>query len=534
MTNSKMRLRTLCLAFVLAITAAMPVFAYADEPSIDDNPIVNEEFQGPYGSIFTLKVPGVQNTPGSNVPTICSERDFYVLGTITNGERIPDNFELKINLIRVSPGPETIVQTVVALGKNRDNYMWVRYPALTGVDGVPMGFPGMPDLMSSDPHASASENQPQDFDNPQLKCYYNDRMFSALFLGGVGAGNPNDPNEIDRSNVPDLVPGDYVINGYMDKDVVFSSALKVEDAEKIILSRFGPKEHADNVKKYAKDNEIRILLDPLPGFWSGSNLAALDIHPLQDETNYFSEILPRWRMADSQEYTAATTRPHMFLYNISSSSATYNVESSKMVFDGRTNDLTNKYYALGEPSINGTKSPILTMSPDNMAQLTRLDVPNVGTPVKPNEVKIDNLKFMGSSQIYDECYINVPVGRDIAIYGVSVPLPAVRDVEVTFSDDFKTYTSEKQVNCIRYDIYSTGSDVRLIEQFAFEMSPLNRYYSGATDPSKSMFEFGNVINLKGKYAEGGIYNVIATFYYKKGERVDVFNSQSFNIQTYTY
>lgn len=387
--------------------------------------------------------------PSVEQGTIAPGRDFYVIGNIDSSIVVPDNAILKVEL---KNNKGVVVRSVSTSIKDNKDGLNIDYDLLSyyGSNREELRNSCMPDLVY-DP------NNPETFLNTWNKCYYNNENYTALIYGGTYDKDIN-PYDQDGKELEPLKKGTYRITVTLTKPgenspiAIASRKIKIKYADNKVLSRFTPTVHFNNVLEEAQIHDYTVFLDPFPGFWNPHTF----IEALKD-SDMFCEILPKWRLADSQEYIEGCV--YFYIYNVSESSATYNVEVGQLTYDDAINDRSRVayyYYNIGEPILpNGNiEGRFMQFSQDKTIALTRVDYPT-GSSVD-NYVNISDLENMKSDlNLLDG--IDVEAGETISLYGVCKPISS----EVT-RDSNNKYTIDNRITQIRYTYLLDGVPVEIL------------------------------------------------------------------------
>lgn len=387
--------------------------------------------------------------PSIEQGTIAQGRDFYVIGNIDPSIIVPNDAVLMVEL---KDNTGAVIRSVSTSIKDNKAGLNVSYELLSyyGSDRDELRNSCMPDLVY-DP------DNPESFKDTWNKCYYNDQNYTALIYGGTYDKDIN-PYDQNGKKLEPLKKGIYRITVTLSKPgggkpiAIATRKLKIKYADDKILSRFTPTVHFNKVLEEAKVHDYTVFLDPFPGFWNPHTF----IDVLKD-SNMFCEILPKWRLADSQEYIDG--RVHFYIYNVSQSSATYNVEVGQLAYDNAINDysrVTYYYYNIGEPILpNGCiEGTFKQFDTDKPITLTRADYPTGSS--EDNYVNINNLENMKSDTDLSDG-IHVKAGETVSFYGVCKPIPS----DVT-RDDSNKYTIDNRITYIRYTYLSYDMPIEII------------------------------------------------------------------------
>lgn len=396
--------------------------------------------------------------PSLEQGTIAPGRDFYVIGNIDSSVTVPSDAVLMVEL---KNNKGVVIRSVSTSIKDNKDGLNINYELLSyyGSDRGELRDSCMPDLVY-DP------DNPESFQDTWNKCYYNDQNYTSLIYGGTYDKDIN-PYDQDGKKLEPLEEGAYCITVTLMEPRVrrpiatVDRKIMIKYADDKILSRFTPIVHFNKVLEEAKVHDYTVFLDPFPGFWNPHTF----IDALKD-SDMFCEILPKWRLTDSQEYIEG--RVHFYVYNVSESSATYNVETGQLAHDNAINDssrVTYYHYDIGEPVLpnGGIKGTFKQFRKGKPIALTRVDYPT-GSSID-NYVNINDLKNMKSDTDLADG-ICVEAGEKISLYGVCEPIPS----DVT-RDDSNKYTIDNRITYVRYTYLSCGRPVEILR-----MVTLTRVY----------------------------------------------------------
>ncbi len=386
--------------------------------------------------------------PSLEQKTIAPGRDFYVIGNIDPSVTVPDDAVLTVKL---KNNAGAVIRSVSTSIKDNKDGLNINYELLSyyGSDRGQLKDSCMPDLVY-DPE------RPESFNDTWIKCYYNDQNFTALIYGGTYDKDINPYDQNGKALKP-LKEGMYYITVTLSESEggkplgTITRQQKITYADDKVLSRFTPAAHFDKVLEEAKTHDYTVFLDPFPGFWNPHTF----IGTLKD-SDMFCEILPKWRLADSQEYIGG--RVHFYIYNMSQSSATYNVEVGQLAYDNAINNRSRVaylYYDIGEPFLpNGNiEGNFRRFTADKPVAFTRADYPT-GSSVD-NYVNISDLENMKSDTDLSDG-ISVKAEETVSLYGVCKPIPS----EVT-RDDSNKYTISNRITQIRYTYVYCGTKTQI-------------------------------------------------------------------------
>lgn len=529
MKHSK-RIALLTLVFVFFISVLSPVYA-ATKPPLEDC-AHQGAFQDAYAiqSTELASIDSQRETPQATFSivypsttqgTISPGRDFYVIGTISNGSTIPSSSKLKVTLLKNNQ----VQQEVIAESKDNYNGLWMNYPKLTTYSSSFNNQCAMPDLVYIAGEALGPDGIPPSFKDAWRKCYYTDKFFAALFISGTDNTLDLNNNRQDGTQIPELTSGTYTVrvtlldstgNSYN----MASKTISVQHSSKIILSRFSPDEHNQRVTQYANENGVHILLDPFPGYWSKSLLPEIR----SNGGDFFGEIKPRWRTADAQEYVTSTS--HFFMYNVTPTSATYNVEIGKLQSLQRIQSMTRLYYKYGEPSLPNmtpTSSLLSTMPSSDKVAITRVDYQSTAGAADADNVLNTATLTNAVHNILPSSAAAVKKDRQFSVYGVCAPIQNVSS-DIVYDSSERTYTIN---NVISKAVYTfKNSSGQTLDTFTKQISGLARTF-GSGSAQNSVLEFRHVFSLNQQnYSTGSTYTVSVEFFDSHNASID---TKSFNI-----
>lgn len=420
--------------------------------------------------------------PSGNQLTIAPNRDFYVFGSI-GGQGLPEDALVEITLVK--KGDTIPVRQVYTNKKDNRDGLNIYYDKLSyyaGDDRSPLRESLMPDLVY-DPSVQDS------FKDAWRKCYYTDDIFTAVIHGG---NYDIDVSPIDQNgnHYELLEQGVYTVKATISEndgtELVSSEQEIVLDyvAEKI-MTRFSPAEHFNRVQEEAEINKFQILLDPFPGYWSPGSVI-----PLMEGSEIFAEILPKWRLANATEFQRG--RANFYIYNVSRTSATYNVEVGTLQ-DQQVIDLSDRvvyyYYQYGEPSIPEVgKSPFVKFAPSSKLQVTRADISDTsdGDNILNPESLEDSIIDL---DITDG--VEMQAGRILSINGVVQPIQN-KPEDIVKNDD-NSYEIGNQIKTVKYNIYNEQTEVSISKEVG-----VTRLLNG--NNSHSLLEFKHDLEIQQEWA----------------------------------
>lgn len=414
-------------------------------------------------------------TPSDGETTIAPGRNFYVLGTFTNGAAIPENATVKVT---VSQGENVLREVSTSVKANRKLKQDSRLNYWDPVTADDILLSGMPDLIWDGSTDTSMKNG-------DSKCYYDENMFAAMIAGGEAVELDVDDQMgfVDKDGNPyaALDEGRYkvtvsVLSGAdSDAATVLGTAAKeitIGSTANKVLARFSPSAHKTKVDAFASTNQLRVYNDSFPGSWFG--------HMQVGDKSINCEILPEWRASDMIEYM--TGKVHFVIYNISPTCTAYAVELATLQNSGdieKSNRLVSYYYQFGEPELpDGTSSDIIPFEAGDKLALTRAELTTQETTEGVYE------QDSSTAEGYDlnlSDGVDVEAGETLSIYGVTAPIQLAADDIVAKGDN--SYTLKNKIATLHYRITGDGVDEELDKAVS-----LNRLSGGWDNPSELEFK----------------------------------------------
>lgn len=375
---------------------------------------------------------------GDRYGQIVPDQDFYVLGNFEGDSSKVAKIEMTLK--------DSAGKTVQTIHSVPGDTLYSDYSRLSfyDKDRSTIAHCLMPDLCY-DP------KNPQSFNDPWRKCTFDKYSFTGLFVGGTYKYENSLKSE-DGQPIPPLKEGLYSVSvNALDKDgkqlSETSFPLRVAYTDNHVSSRFSPEEHFNNVKAFAKENHYAIFIDPFPGNWGVSKYLKSPA-----VRKFYAEIKPRWRCADMQEYWQGVT--HFPIYNVSPTSATYNVETGTLTehkLIGEPKSVKFYYYDIGEPKIAGVDriGKFVPFKDGDHLQFTRAELtarPQPDDKWNPAEDAKPKLDFDFTDGV------TVPRGESLELFGVVTPI-AVQPGDIVLNDDF-SYTIKDRIATVEYTFTS--------------------------------------------------------------------------------
>ncbi|MDF0485747.1 hypothetical protein [Amygdalobacter nucleatus] len=419
-------------------------------------------------------------------------KDFYVLGNLYGLDKQAD-LSLKVYLTTASG---EVVRELEAISFHKPENTYVNYDLLSyyaGSDRSPLANALMPDLVYDNKNINS-------FADAWRKVCFSTKHYAALISGGV---YDRDLQLVGKTGEVwrELEQGNYQVKVVLSQDnkVLATATKNIEVAinPDVACFRFSPSMHFDRVKEFANSNNIKMLIDPLAGFWHpADNLADFK------NNSVFAEILPKWRWNDLAEYQ--NNHIHFFIYNVSETSATYKVEVGTAQKQGIIADnerFTSYYYSYGEPQINGAKpAEFVKFANDQYLVLTRLDFNSDGQENLLDPSKLDQ----SNSVLNMDTNKILSVNRKFALSGLVRP---IQNKQIVDNSD-NTFDFNHRLLFVRYTI-SNGKQKQVFNR----KIGLTRIIDSRK--RESILEFEHEFNLSSNWH--GLVNVKAEVLDENGQ-----------------
>lgn len=454
--------------------------------------------------------------PSDTESTLAPLRDFMVVGKLVD---ISEPTDVKIELFN---DKKQLVRSMksqvdVSTGSIDENKIETKYK-----NGK---------YYKEDNYAALKNNPPPDLvygdgsemNNPANKIVVNrNKQFAATILGGVSKAFDTDYKDAVFGEYKDLQAGTYelkitAIDTRTQKEVAkCSKKIKFAPSE-MVFARFSPTKqegypHKEAMMDFAVKNQMRVLLDAIPGYWSQSKT--------EKSSEVFYEIPTRWRVNDLQEYLAAKNI-HGVIYNITSSSTSQSLEIGGLVKahyleDEMPNHHVYLYrYDIGEPELSykaedGTVKTVVgkivpfdgTKKAKDYKQLmiARVEMSDASSQTTENVYWPLQLEKAIDFDTTDG--VTAKLGQIVSLMGVVTPIKT-DEVEVVTQGDIKesvlNYVVKNRIQDIAYTITAPdGTTTNLVKYVS-----LKRQYF-VNKSSTSIYEFkhdfgGELLKQKGVY-----------------------------------
>ncbi|MDO4940913.1 MAG: hypothetical protein Q4E33_04395 [Erysipelotrichaceae bacterium] len=417
--------------------------------------------------------------PSINEKTICPRRHFNVQGTIEGN--IPKNSKFKVELFD-------------------ENNNLVRYAYSNRINN-PNTFYGHPDLIkyqeSEDPKYKKLKefgfpelivddiNNPYDsLRNANIKCYFTESIFKALIVSASdvdhGAIFADGINYLDENGKPYnyLQEGNYLIvcSLFDEIDNVLASvetSITIAPKDNLLLCRFNPKAHKENMCRWSKENNLTIINDTIPGY----------LESYTGNWYYHLGLLKMYRSNDITTYYSG--KVHMFIYCIDESSTSYATELAYLQSKNALNEkdrINYYYYDIGEALVGNKKGIIKQFDDDDYIKICRVDI--VNDLARENIFNLNEESMINTITDLDDIHINA---NRIAISGVIKPVQLNPKEFILKSDN--TYEIKNKICKLKYTILD-----KIIER----KIGYQRIIDGIIQ-EPSVFEFYNVFEIDENY-----------------------------------
>lgn len=331
-----------------------------------------------------LTEPSDQNNP------MPPGREFYVNGTFHNNGPIPEGAVMSVYLCDKE---YNVLEYVTQSIKNNNTYLID--PKLAEFNGVTEAellkvaeTVHMPELLYDG-------KDPASFNDPTLKCWFDDNWFKAV-MQGVPEGEY------------------YILAELLDREghilAQGTDIVSVKLPDNALLARFHPDVHAAVMNAWSFENRYSLNYDYIPGFFPGVN------------GNSGAKTLNFIR-SDCALYDGSHTR--MFVYMIDPESSSYTIELPFLLSRGYVDDpkkFTAYYYDAGEAELSTefqkVKGTITKFGSRDHHAICRVDL--VNEKATENQFDLQDPCYDSFDIVADDGVI-VPSGRRFAIMGVLSP-----------------------------------------------------------------------------------------------------------------
>lgn len=417
--------------------------------------------------------------PSANEKIICPRRHFNVQGTITGD--VPKDSKFKVELFDEN---NNLVRYVYSTRTNNPNTFYMHPELIKYQESEDPGYVklvefGFPELIVDD------LNNPYDsLRKANIKCYFTKTFFKAVIVSATnqthGAIFDDGINYIDENDYEYdyLKQGKYtIVCSLFDKTnhILASTDTNIQIAHKdnLLLCRFNPKAHKENMYRFAIENNLTIINDTIPGY----------LESYTGNWYYHLGLLKMYRSNDITTY--AVGKVHMFIYCIDESSTSYATELAYLQNKDKLNNSDNiyfYYYDIGEATIQNKKGIIKKFKNEENIKVCRVDI--VNGLAKENIFNLNEESIIDT--ITDLNNIHVPVQK-IAICGVVKPIQLDPNDFILKEDN--TYEVKNKINKIRYFI----GDKIIEKEIAYQ-----RIIDGIKQ-EPSVFEFYNLLDIDKEY-----------------------------------
>lgn len=438
--------------------------------------------------------------PSNDIGFIEYKRSFCVEGEVLSDCLIPNNAKLVINLFDSN---NSIVRSVCSNFKNEPIYAYypdlIAYKESDDENRIKMQEFGFPLLRIDD-----IENPSFTINKASIKCWYNDRIFKAIFVSASskesGALFESDLNLVDdNNNEYGLLPiGNYTIEVTLSSNGKLLSTIKkdivIGRRNKQLIGRFNPISHKNNLIKWCNDNDVSIITDMLPGY--------LDSY--MGNWEYHKGLLKTYRANDLCLFEDVDV--FLFNYLIDSTSTSYETELGYLQANNKINRVSTYYYDIGEFEIDGIKAKILKFNNDEYGRICRIDI--------LKNISEDNIYYLDRRNV-DRSIVdlsNVEIENSIiAIMGIIKPIQ-LNSEHFVLNDD-NTYEMLDYPSIIKYTFICGNNEVLTERKANMERIDVNSI-------GNSVYEFYNVFDIN-DYVDKEYIIIKVECVHKKGKTVPI-------------
>lgn len=416
-------------------------------------------------------------TPSIEERTICPRRHFNVQGMITGN--IPKDSKFKVELFDEN---NNLVRYVYSTRINNPNTFYM-HPDLTKYqESEDPGYTmlkefGFPELIVED------LNNPYDsLRKANIKCYFTETFFKAVIVSATnqrhGAIFDDGINYIDENGYEYdyLKEGKYsIVCSLFDKsNVLLASAntdIQIAHKDNLLLCRFNPKAHKENMYRWSKENNFTIINDTIPGY----------LESYTGNWYYHLGLLKMYRSNDITTYIEG--KIHMFIYCIDESSTSYATELAYLQSKSKLDDdVSFYYYDIGEAVVNNKKGVIKKLMDEENIKVCRIDI--VNDLARENIFNLNEESLIDVITDLNDIHIKA---QKIAISGVIKPVQLNPD-DFILQDD-NTYEVINKISKIRY----------YLEDKIFEKEIAYQRIIDDIKQEPSVYEFYNLLDIDKKY-----------------------------------
>ena len=438
----------------------------------------------------------------NNSVTIAPYRDFLVQGSLSGFGTEPVQLQI---LIADSAG--TIIKTITA----STNTIGYTDPTQIDTSDVSSSF-----NTKWSNNITALQNNPSpdlvaDKTTAANKAVINrDGHYAALILGGLASGSG-------ITNTSYLsTPGTYTITANVldSENHILANATKdfLIANSNMLCARFSPTEedgypHLENAIAFGQANNLKVMIDPFPGYWSQKTTAFSD--------SVFYENLKMWRTNDLAEYLVAP-ETSVIIYNINATCATQGVEIGGLIKNNYLQDATTGHkvyfyrYDLGDISVTYTRSD----GSEVTAPGSIVNFDGTHRSANYNQVAYARAERRSLNQTTDENIINMAdtnktidnnvangiylrPNQTLSLIGAVTPIPTN---DVTYNETQEFYTVNNRITNLVYNVTDPSSTLNTQTRAV----NLTRAYT-PTWNSASIYEFKHDF-AAATFTENGVYS----------------------------
>lgn len=421
--------------------------------------------------------------PSGELPVIDFGRHFAVEGTISGD--LPGDSRLTVTLLDSEKSAVRHVSRTLCDGFG----LYLSHPALTK---YPPEFD--PDLsllrnFGFPPLTVRDTKKPEEsLRDATIKCHFDREKFKCIIVSATdtehGLFLPDGMEYTDdKGNKYTALPrGNYTINVTLsgENGTIYATAEKgivIGDRKDRIICRFNPREHKMRMAEWCKKRGFSVITDLLPGY----------LEAYTGKWLYHMGLLKMYRACDIAMYIYP--KIHMFIYNITPDSTSYETEIGFLQTSGRLSspeDFTAYCYDMGEAEIDGKPGKIVEFEADEYLKICRID--SVDEKARENilDLSYKNVKCHHTSDF------TLSADERFAVMGVIKPWQ-MKKSDFTLRDD-NTYEMKNRPETLEYTFICGGNEKKL-----FRTPGLERICGESI--GNSVFEFYNIFEPETEYRQ---------------------------------
>ena len=437
---------------------------------------------------------------------IAPERNFKIIATVENGT-IPDNAVVRVSLLD-SNGNEVRYTESSKKGIGNVSHSWMTDSELA------FRYPDR-DTRFEDVAYLAPELVVGDISRPMetcndatVKCIYTDNSITALITSATDLDYMSESKglfhftDADGTALESLPEGQYTLRiTISEKDgkvIAFTDKIiKIEIPVGIIIFRFGMNEVMSFAMKYAGENSLKYLTDPLPGIY-GLEFEAADVAP--------------GFQAEMAEYLTSPT--YIVNYDINQTSVSFREITFMCQTFGRTDSARVLCMDIGEAHVAGNNGKLVEIPLEKPIHIYRCDVV---TDDASDQMYDTSEKQTQSTDMDISDGFKVEAGKPFAISGAIRPYQLPEDEIIINTDN--PMLSEMTNGISEFEYTFTSGDLLICKT-----KPAGLARSDKGDFSNiSVMEFYNVFDAD-LLEKGKRYEVEIQAIDRKGKPVEGYSS----------